>query len=67
MKVAVSQFVDGLGWIPLPPCPFYVWQFWKWQKVRCQCGATFISRNLGEMPPEYELHWMLEHSSQQDS
>lgn len=50
-----------LGLVPSVPCPYYCWQFWKWQKVRCECGATFISRNLGLMPPEYEAHYALNH------
>lgn len=50
-----------LGYMPAVPLPFYVWEFWKWQKVRCHCGATFISRNLGTMPPEYERHYVLTH------
>jgi hypothetical protein len=50
-----------LGYVPAVPLPFYSWQFWKWQKVRCQCGATFVSRDLGLMPPEYETHYVLTH------
>lgn len=50
-----------LGLIPSVPCPFYVWQRLWWQKVRCECGAEFISRDLGLMPPEYRNHYVLSH------
>ena len=50
-----------LGYIPDIPLPYYCWQFWKWQKVQCVCGKTFISRDLGSTPREYEAHYALEH------
>ena len=53
-----------LGYIPSVPLPWYCWQFWKWQKVRCQCGATFISSDLGMMPLEYKRHWVLTHMAE---
>jgi hypothetical protein len=59
----VSQYIEGLGYMPCAPCPFYVWELWKWQKVRCDCGKTFVSRDLGLMPREYEAHWMLTHGN----
>jgi hypothetical protein len=61
MASNTMQQDSSLGWVPSIPCPFYVWQFWKWQKVRCQCGRTFVSRNLGLMPPEYERHFAINH------
>lgn len=54
-----------LGYVPAIPCPFYVWQFWKWQKVRCFCGKEFVSRDLGLMPPDYETHYSLNHIKEQ--
>lgn len=48
-------------WIASIPCPYYCWQFWKWQKVQCQCGQTFISRDLGLIPRDYETHFALNH------
>ena len=50
-----------LGWMPAVPCPFYCWQFWCWQKVRCMCGKEFVSKDLGLIPPEYRAHYILEH------
>jgi len=56
-----SSFDPDLGYVPAIPLPFYCWQFWKWQKVRCQCGAEFVSRSLGLKVPEYETHYALNH------
>lgn len=50
-----------LGLVPAIPCPFYCWQFFKWQKVRCVCGREFISRDLGLLPKEYCNHYALTH------
>ena len=50
-----------LGYLPTIPLPFYVWQRLWWQKVRCFCGETFISRNNGLLPEEYERHYALTH------
>ncbi len=55
-----------LGYVPAIPLPFYCWQFWKWQKVRCECGKTFISRDLGLMPREYETHYALNHIAEDE-
>lgn len=49
------------AYVPAVPCLWYVWQFWKWQKVKCQCGKTFISWDLSLMPKEYECHYVLNH------
>lgn len=49
------------AYMPAVPCPYYCWQFWKWQKVRCECGKEFISRDLGLVPPEYAAHYVLNH------
>ncbi|HXI85303.1 MAG TPA: hypothetical protein VNL17_14575 [Verrucomicrobiae bacterium] len=56
-----ARYDPLLGYMPDIPCPWYCWTFWKWQKVRCACGKTFISRDLGLMPPEYETHYVLNH------
>ncbi len=63
MLIGRSYSIDSVtgGWVPAIPLPFYCWQIWKWQKVRCTCGKTFISRSLGLMPPEYETHYALNH------
>lgn len=50
-----------MGLIPAIPLPFYNWQRWKWQKVTCICGKTFISKDLGLKPKEYEQHYALTH------
>ncbi len=50
-----------LGLVPAVPLPFYVWQRWRWQKVKCACGKTFISRDRGLLPREYEIHYVLAH------
>ena len=50
-----------LGYMPSVPLPFYCWQIFWWQKVRCYCGKEFISRDLGMMPPEYRNHYVLTH------
>jgi hypothetical protein len=50
-----------LGYTLSIPCPYFCWQFWKWQKVRCQCGKEFVSRDLGLVPPEYEKHYKESH------
>lgn len=57
-----------LGWMPKVPCPWYCWQFWKWQKVRCmRCGAAFVSRDLGLMPEKYVTHFVLTHVTPPDN
>lgn len=60
--MTTRQYDAALGWMPVAPLPWYCWQFWKWQKVRCECGKTFVSRSLGLMPPEYEAHYMVNHA-----
>jgi len=57
-----GEFDPKLGWIPSAPCPFYVWQFWRWQKVRCTCGKEFVTRELGLVPSEYKSHYLKEHA-----
>jgi hypothetical protein len=51
------------AYVPAIPCPFYVWQFWKWQKVRCHCGKEIITRDLGLLPNKYATHYVLNHIS----
>lgn len=50
-----------LGWVPDVPLPFYVWDRWLWQKVRCHCGAEFVTRDKSLVPADYERHYVLTH------
>ena len=50
-----------LGYVPSVSLPFYHWKIWKWQKVSCFCGISFISRDSGLVPQEYANHYVLTH------
>jgi hypothetical protein len=50
-----------LGYIPSVPLPYFEWQFWKWQSVRCGCGKKFITKDLKLVPFEYKKHYILNH------
>ncbi len=58
----VGEYDDNLkGYVPAVPCPFYVWQRWLWQKVRCHCGQEFVTRDMSLVPREYKTHYVLNH------
>lgn len=66
MNNSSSDRGDGLGYMPSIPFPYFCWTFWKWQKVRCQCGKAFVSKDLGFTPPEYAVHWVLTHLDEEE-
>jgi hypothetical protein len=61
MTGQTAQYDPQLGYMPAVPLPFYCWQFWKWQKVRCHCGKEFVTRDKSLCPIEYERHYVLTH------